>query len=133
MPIRSEDLYAAARQLDRLRPTLMNDEVCGRTIANRAYYAAFLATREALRAQYGNPRFDVHHARLVAAFENSGNPLVSSLGVTLKSLKQQRETADYQPHVAFDRRRLVPIVLAQAKDVLEKLPRAAGSFPVIAS
>ena len=133
MPIRSEDLYAAARQLDRLRPTLVSDEVCGRTIANRAYYAAFMATREALRAQYGNPRFDVKHTRLVAALEGSRNPLVSGLGASLRTLKLHREKADYQPHVAFDRDRLVPLLLSQARDVLEKLPRAVGSFPVIAS
>jgi hypothetical protein len=133
MPIRPEDLYDAARQLDQLSPTLVSDEVCGRTIANRAYYAAFLATREALRAQYRNPRFDVQHTLLAVALENSGNPLVSGLGTSLKSLKLQRENADYQPHAAFDKRFLVPLLLSQAKDILEKLPRAMGSLPVIAS
>jgi hypothetical protein len=133
MPIRPEDLYAAARQLDQINPTLVSDEVCGRTIANRAYYAAFLATRDALRAQYGDPRFDVQHTRLARALEKSGAPLVSGLGTLLRFLKLQREKADYRPHAAFDSQFLVPLVLSRAKEILEMLPRATGSFPVIVS
>lgn len=133
MPIRPEDLHAAARQLDRISSPLVSEEVCGRTIANRAYYAAFLATREALRTQYGNPRFDVRHTRLAEALENSRDPLVSDLGTSLKILKAHREIADYRPNAAFDSRLLVPLLLFQAGDILEKLPRAVGSFPVIAA
>lgn len=98
MPIRPEERYDAARQLERINPTLVSDEVRGRTIANRAYSAAFLATRDALRAQYRNPRFDVQHTRLARALEHSGEPLVSGLGTLLKFLELQREKADYRPH-----------------------------------
>lgn len=132
MPIRPEDLYAAARQLDRIDPTLVSDEVCGRTIANRAYYAAYLAIREALRTQYGDPRFDVQHTRLASALEKSGDPRVSDVGTMLKFLRLQREKADYRPNAAFDSQFLVPLLLSRAKEILELLPRAAGSFPVIA-
>jgi hypothetical protein len=55
MPIRPEHLFDAAQKLNALKPPLVSDEVCARTMANRAYYAAYLATREALRVQYANP------------------------------------------------------------------------------
>jgi uncharacterized protein (UPF0332 family) len=131
MPIRPTDLYDAAKQLDTLNPTLVGDEVCARTIANRAYYAAYLATREALRTQYRNPNFDVHHGTLAAELERSAHADVSAVGTSLKTLRAHRETSDYKPHIAINRRLLVPLLLSEAKDVLDKVANAVGRFPAV--
>lgn len=53
MTIRPESLFEAAQALNRLRPPLVSDEVCARTMANRMYYAAYHAVREAIRTHNG--------------------------------------------------------------------------------
>ena len=131
MPIRPEQLYDAAKELDGLDPTLVSDEVCARTIANRAYYAAYLATREALRTQYQNPHFDVGHGPLASQLESSADAVVSGVGTSLKTLRAAREHSDYRPHQSFNRRLMVPLLLSEARDVVDKVARAVGTFPFV--
>jgi hypothetical protein len=91
MPIRPEEFYAAAQELNRLRPPLISDEVCARTMSSRMYYAAYLAVREAIRAQVGDRTFDTTHTSLVRALTHAADPEVQAVGARLKRLKTIRE------------------------------------------
>jgi len=130
MPIEAEDLYRAAQALDRMKPPLVSDEICARTMINRMYYAAYLATREAVRAQFGNPSFDVAHRTLAETLEASADPDVSEIGSRLRILKAVREDADYRLYMRVTRF-LASLHLADARFVLENAMRLKGRFPLI--
>ena len=130
MPIRPDEFYQAARDLNQMKPPLVSDEVCGRTMLNRIYYAAYLATREAVRKQLGNPRFNVTHSALATTLENAADPDVSALGSRLAVLKSARERSDYQPHVSISRA-FAALRLADARYVLDNAARLARRFPHI--
>jgi len=130
MPIRPEQLFDAAQRLNAMKPPLVSDEVCARTMANRAYYAAYLATREALRAQYGNPRFDVAHGSLAYALTTAPDPDVRALGARLQTLKAIREDSDYEPGATVSKL-AVALHLADASYVLEKAAKLVGKLPMV--
>lgn len=130
MSIRAEELYLAAQNLNRMRPPLVSDEVCGRTMLNRMYYAAYLATREAIRVQLGNPTFDVTHAALANTLMQSADPDVQALGSRLHVLKTVREIADYHPHVGITKSSAA-LRLVDARFVLDSVSRLAARFPLI--
>jgi hypothetical protein len=130
MPIRPEHLFDAAQKLNALKPPLVSEEVCARTMANRAYYAAYLATREALRVQYANPGFDVTHRSLTSHLTRAGDPRVREIGSRLKMLRRMREISDYQPTSTVSRLH-VALHLADARYVLDRVDRLVGRLPVI--
>lgn len=130
MPIEPGDLFGAAQQLNRMKPPLVSDEVCARTMLNRMYYAAYLATREAVRAQLKDPKFDVSHKALAKALMSSPDAEVKEVGSRLWALKDAREDADYQPHVAVSRT-VASLHMAHARFVLDHVDRLTGRFPPI--
>ncbi|HEV7590398.1 MAG TPA: hypothetical protein VGO40_19970 [Longimicrobium sp.] len=111
------DLLAAAKELSNSKKPLVNDEVCARTAANRAYYAAYLVTREEIRKQYGNPKYDVHHAPLSTGL--SQNAATATLGSRLAALRLQRNDADYHPTDLTVNRLTVALRLKDAEYVIE--------------
>ena len=130
MPIDPEDLYTAAQNLNRMKPPLVSDEVCARTMLNRMYYAAYLATREAIRAQSSDSAFDVTHRALAATLMQAGDWEVQALGTRLRNLKDAREHADYQPHGVVSKL-AASLRLDGARFVLGNARRLAGRFPQI--
>lgn len=130
MPIRPDEFYQAARNLNELKPPLVSDEVCARTMLNRMYYAAYLATREAVRNHLGNPRFNVTHTALATALAEAADPAVSALGSRLALLKTAREQSDYQPHLSITRG-FAALHLVNARYVLDNASRLVGRFPYI--
>jgi len=128
MPIEAKDLFAAAQALNRMKPPLVSDEVCARTMANRMYYAAYLATREAVRTQLGNPGFDVNHATLAESLSTAQDADVRAIGTRLQVLKALREVADYKPHRSVAKPH-VALQLVSAEYVLDNVARLAGRFP----
>lgn len=132
MAIDPEDLYRAAQVLNGIKPPLVSDEVCGRTMINRMYYAAYLATREALRRQLKTKRFDVTHTTLANTLANAGDSDVRDLGLRLQYLKEAREDADYKPHLQMPLW-VAALYLLDARFVLDNVSRLVGRFPPIQS
>lgn len=128
MAIRPDALFQAARDLNRMKPPLVSDEVCARTMLNRMYYAAYLATREAIRNQLRNPSFDVTHTTLANTLADATDFDVSALGSRLALLKTAREESDYQPDVSITKA-AAALHLAHARHVLENADRLAKRFP----
>ncbi|HET7233512.1 MAG TPA: hypothetical protein VFJ16_26105 [Longimicrobium sp.] len=130
MPVKPEEFYLASQNLNLMKPPLVSDEVCGRTMLNRMYYAAYLATREALRRHLGNPRFDVAHTALSATLANAADPDVRDLGTQLGVLRVAREEADYQPDREITKWRAA-LHLPDARHVVNNASRLAARFPQI--
>lgn len=130
MPIDPEDLYVAAQNLSRMKPPLVSDEVCARTMLNRMYYAAYLATREAVRVQRNDPSFDVTHATLTKALMTAADVEVKDIGSRLRALKSARESADYKPQHTVTRM-VASLHLDHARHVLDNVARLAGRLPPI--
>lgn len=130
MPIRPDDFFAAAVALNRLKPPLVSDEVCARTMAGRMYYAAYLATREAIREQIGIRELDVGHSALIAALKHTPDTDVQVVGTRLLALKRLRERADYRPHHHMTKL-AVALRMADAQFVLENVPGLRGRLPSV--
>ncbi len=72
------------------------EEAEWRSAVSRAYYAAFHAARELLRAcGFDVPRADAAHAYLWLRLANSGHPDIRQAGNELNELRQVRNRADY--------------------------------------
>ena len=130
MAIHPEDFFSAATALNQSHPPLVSDEVCARTMAGRMYYAAYLATRDALRAQFRTPSFDITHAALAFALIRAHDSDVQSIGARLQALRRLRERADYKPHHHITRA-AAAIQLANARFVLDNVGRLVGRFPPV--
>jgi hypothetical protein len=83
------------------------NEATTRTVIGRAYYAVYLAIREALRRQYKDPKYDVAHETLGQTLESCpkthpGHERIKKIGVSLEMLRQQRVRADYHPEDQID-------------------------------
>jgi hypothetical protein len=132
MPITPEDFFAAALALNRLEPPPVSDEVCARTMAGRIYYAAYLATREAIRQQLGKGDFDVSHTALVAELRHARDEDVREVGARLRTLKRLRDSADYKPHCRLTKLS-VALRMRDARFVLDEVGKLRGRFPQIPS
>lgn len=111
-----------------MKPPLVSDEVCARTMVNRMYYAAYLATREALRVQFRNPTLDVNHRTLAETLALASDPEVRAIGSRLRVLKSAREESDYQPHSVMTKP-IAALHLLDARFVLENVGRLTGRYP----
>jgi len=130
MPIDPGDLYVAASDLNQMKPPLVSDEVCGRTMVNRMYYAAYLATRDAVRTQLQDARFKVTHTAHAETLARSSDPDVRKLGSRLVALKASREEADYEPQALITRFD-AGLQLLDARFVLDDVRRLKQRFPRI--
>jgi hypothetical protein len=130
MTIKPKDLFEAAQALNRLLPPLVSDEVCARTMANRMYYAAYHAVREAIRSHLGNPRFDVTHSALVGALTQAPDEDVRRLGRRLDRLRANRVASDYRLDETLTKF-VIAVHLSDARYVLDNVGRLARRFPRI--
>jgi hypothetical protein len=128
MPIDPEDLYAAAQNLNRMKPPLVSDEVCGRTMVNRMYYAAYLATREAVRRKLQDSSFDASHTTVAETLARAADREVRELGSRLVVLKALREEADYKTQAVITKSD-AGLHLMNARFVLDNVDGLAGRFP----
>jgi hypothetical protein len=107
-------------------------EPCVRTVAGRAYYAAYLSTREALRSAYGDPNYDVGHKPLWSFMIGSGVTDLKLPGNLLKALNLARERADYDltdtpTHAAAE------ALVDDARDVISQQATIESAFRAIAA
>lgn len=130
MTITPEALFEAAQALNRRRPPLVSDEVCARTMANRMYYAAFHAVREALRSRLGNPALDLTHSALVGALMQAPDEEVRRLGRRLNRLWVNRVASDYRLDQTLTKF-MIAVHLSDARYVLDNARRLAQRFPHI--
>ena len=128
MTIRPEAFLDAAQALNRLRPPLVSDEVCARTMANRMYYAAYHAVREAIRAHLGDQSFDVTHGALVDRLTHAPDLDVRRLGERLKRLRMNRVASDYRLDETLSKF-IVAVHLSDARFVLDNVGRLTARFP----
>jgi uncharacterized protein (UPF0332 family) len=103
-----------------------------RTIAGRAYYAAYLATRESLRQVHGfGNDYDPGHENVSNTLASvSGDPQVSKLGNLLNTLRLKRLRADYKLTVHVMESEAEDSVV-EAGQVLALLPAVRDRLPRI--
>jgi hypothetical protein len=94
MPSTPAEIHEVADRLWQGSQIDKRNEACVRTVAGRSYYAAYTSTRDALRAAYGDPTYDVAHETLFKFLIQYGGKL-GAAGNTLKSLHTARTRADY--------------------------------------
>ena len=95
MPVTPVDIHDVASRLWQGTAVPKQKEATVRSVVSRAYYSAYLSTREAVRAAYSNPVWEVRHAPLAAFMVGSGKPTLSIAGNQLKELLEARKLADY--------------------------------------
>jgi hypothetical protein len=130
VPFRPEDFLAAARKIS-LNEVLPSGEARYRTIAGRSYYAAYLATCEAIIIQHKLPDGAyLPHATVsetLAAYEKDID--VKKLGGDLNSLRLLRIRADYRCRMELvedqsdDAMTYATTILAALPSVRAKLPK----------
>ena len=103
------------------------EESCSRTVAGRAYYSAYHATREALRRAYSDQTYDVGHRPLANFMIGSGNPQLRVLGIVLKELLEARERADYELTAALSHS-LAEQLVDSAQDVIASQSLLESAF-----
>jgi hypothetical protein len=95
-------LAKVAKDLRDLHGVADVGEAYSRSIANRAYYAAYGVLRGSLESHrlvsFGKSG---RHKKLVEALVNSKDTGVIAIGVRLNKLKARREHADYELNQAF--------------------------------
>jgi len=120
---------AEKMQQRRLAPS---GEARDRTITGRSYYAAYLATCDAICSQYGYQpdAYLPHEAVSTTLAAVQGDPSVRLLGTRLDSLRLLRKHADYTRRKPLTEDQSDDAV-EHAKKVLELLPSVAGRLPKI--
>jgi uncharacterized protein (UPF0332 family) len=97
-----------------------------RTATSRAYYAAFHALRDLFNGLgFRVPRADAAHNYLYVRLYNSANSALAGAANDLHELRQRRNEADYDFHLAHSQRRAVRMV-ALAGGILQGLAAAAS-------
>lgn len=124
MPIAPSDFERVAGELlARRKPS--GSEVLDRTAAGRAYYAAFLAVREFVRAEFRDSAFDCRHEHLYVDLLKTQDPGLQDVGDRLRQLFALRTTSDYHPghHVST---LTTQLQLSNAQAILAALPTLKG-------
>ena len=127
MPIKPDGFRVVAYELHKGQKATAG-EPCDRTIAGRAYYAAYLATRETVRTAYKDPRFDVRHSELYTALKNDPNPDISDVGTRLETLFTLRSRADYRLERTISRLE-AGLSVTEADTILAALPKIVSKIP----
>lgn len=95
-----------------------------RAAISRAYYGAFIPTRDAMEKKRGK-RYLPHsvHRDLKADLQFSDSDVCNDIGVLLASMKRRREKADYEACWTQDDERTARQQLYDAQQVLELLSK----------
>lgn len=134
MPFLPDEYHRVAKSLS--QRALPSGEGRYRTIAGRAYYSAYLATREALKRTYGlDDTYTPKHDTLCNTLaEVATDPEIRKLGDLLNALRLRRVHADYhlkrplEEDVAEDAVEDAEAVLALLPTVAMRLPRVASRY-----
>src|SRR4051812_25390742 len=123
MPFLPDEFQAVAKRLSANQ--LPTGEGRYRTIAGRAYYAACLATREALRRTHRmGDDYDPGHEPISNALAAvAGDPDVRKLGNLLNTLRLKRLLADYKLNKT--------LVEDQAEDSVEEAGQVLALLPSV--
>jgi len=130
MAIDPKEFTDAAEELRNGRP--IEGEVRTRTVVGRAYYAAYLVTRQAIREQTRNPAFDPLHLELADTLKRARDPQVKAIGTALAGMYDYRTSADYFPERNMSGGAMA-IVVSESRRVFSLIPKAAGRFPLVRS
>jgi uncharacterized protein (UPF0332 family) len=126
MPTRPEDFLAAAKEIQAKKP-VSADESRARTVVARGYYAAYHATREAIRKELGDPRWNIQHWPLASALKGATDPAVKEVGELLNELRELRARSDYK----LDRTVTClesSLRLKDVETVLERVPKISSKL-----
>ena len=127
MPINPDDFIRVADELHGGR-VVSRGEPCDRSIIGRAYYASYLALRNAVRAQYHRPDADIDHSPLRKGLAAATDPEVAEVGEKLKTLWKFRRRADYEPTMSINSVQ-AKLMLDMAKQVIKAAPKIIGRIP----
>ena len=121
------DKLAVAKHLAD-RPKEAPEEACRRSACSRAYYAAFLVARAALRGAKLTPPRDKVHSWVIRALKSSANADVKKLGGSLETVRDWRNKADYDlsqawPTFPYD------MAVKSAETIIAELVALQGSAP----
>ena len=129
MAIQPEDFLQAAEMISQRQPVA--GEARHRTVVGRAYYAAYLVVREAVRREFGlSTEFEPGHESLANTLAAQGGTKdVQKIGHKLNTLRQYRLTSDYFPkrEITEDQ---ADIALEESSWVIAAVSQAPGNFPV---
>lgn len=128
MPLNPEKFADVAVSLASGRKIDPAQEECARTAAGRAYYSAYLAVREAVRTQYGDPTFDVRHVDLTNALKRAPDKDVKAVGTHLRALLDKRTNSDYRLNATVTQADAITSA-ASARSIFTVLPTLAGKLP----
>jgi uncharacterized protein (UPF0332 family) len=106
-----------------LAQTLANapGEAAWRSAASRAYYASFHVARELLESLgFPVPPDEKAHAYVWLRLSNCGHAPTQHAGAGLKSLRQDRTTADYRLHRSFTQA-LAQAAARSAEQIIQSL------------
>lgn len=127
MPIAPSDFLVVAQTL-KSGSALEPKEPRDRTIVGRAYYAAYLAAREAVRKAYGKPGLWVAHEALATNLAGVSDAAVADVGIRLQTLKQTRKRADYELKSTVTAND-VALMCASADRVIASAPKIVSLIP----
>lgn len=130
MPIQPDIFQEVAKKLNEHQ--LPTGEGKYRTVAGRAYYAAYLATRDAVKLLHtmGDDYSPSHEAFSQALAAYQSDPEVSKLGHMLNGLRLRRVRADYKLTLTLNEAD-AEAAIDETKDLLELLPKVATKLPRI--
>ena len=130
MPIQPEVFQAVAKSLNTHQ--IPTGEGKHRTIAGRAYYAAFLATREAVKKLHtlGDDYSPSHEVFSQSLARYQGDSDVRRLGHILDGLRLRRVRADYRLNATVSEGD-AEVAIDEANDLLALLPTVSAKLPRI--
>lgn len=117
----------AAREISN-RDEVSHRETRARVAAGRAYYSAFLAVREVVRAAYGEPTHDPYHKDLSETLKGAPDSDVSLIGERLTNLRKLREKSDYYPDRTVSHVEAA-LILKDAEHVLDNIANVQAQIP----
>jgi hypothetical protein len=134
MPFLPDQYHQVAKSLS--EKTLPTGEGRYRTIAGRAYYAAYLATRETLKQVHGlDESYTPEHEKLCNTLaEVTTDPDVRKVGDLLNGLRMLRVRADYRlqkpvdEFAADDAVEDAAAILALLPTIAKRLPRVPNRY-----
>lgn len=130
MPILPADFARIADQLQ-FGLSVPSTEPCSRTVAGRAYYAVYLALREAARQKLNSQSFDISHEGLQSFLDGHTDMYMQTVAEKVKALFALRVISDYWMAETLDKT-TVGLHLNDANALVRDLPNVAARFNTVA-
>lgn len=128
MPIAPLDFLEVARSLLSGR-SISDDEARYRTIAGRAYYSAYLETRQVGRRSLpSRPDFQPYHRSLAESLKTHPDAIAQFIGSRLDRMRTLRGRADYEPGEPVPES-AARLMVHDAEYILSNVSSLSGQFP----